>query len=164
MTRYWMLLCQLMQSTPMFWRKNWIFWWSISLYAFSNSFCDPTKLEPLSLRNTLIFPLRATNRRRASMKESVPRSQVRSIWTILLEKHVNITPFLISSSLPSFIIKGPNMSTPQFVYGSSSILLSVSRSAIFCSPSFPRNNRHLIHFPTKLLTIVLHWTPKIQCS
>ena len=103
-----------------------------------------------------MFPLRATKRCRACMKESVCRLQVHSIWTALLDKHVNSAPYLLSSFLPSFIRKGPNMSTPQFVKGDSSVILSVGRSAIFCSPSFPHNNRHLTHFPTKLLTIVLH--------
>ena len=51
-----------------------------------------------------------------------------------------------------------NRILPQFVKGGSSIVLSVGRSAIFCSPSFPHNNRHLTHFPIKLLTIVLHRT------
>ena len=115
------------------------------------------KLEPLSLPNTL-FPLRATNQQRACMKESVSRLQVHSIWTALLDKHVNSAPYLLSSFLPSFIRKGPNMSTPQFVKGGSSIVLSVGRSAICCSPSFPCNNQHLTHFLTKLLTIVLHRT------
>ena len=86
-------LYQLMLSALMFWRKNWISWWSVSLYAFSNSFCASSKLEPLSLRNTLIFPLRATNRRRACMKESVSRLQVHSIWTALLDKHVHSAPY-----------------------------------------------------------------------
>ena len=103
-----------------------------------------------------MFPLRATKRCRACMKESVSRLQVHSIWTALLDKHVNSAPNLLSSFLSSFIRKGPNMSTPQFVKGDSSVILSVGRSAIFCSPSFPHNNQHLTHFPTKLLTIVLH--------
>ena len=105
-----------------------------------------------------MFPLRVTNRRRVCMKESVSRLQLHSIWTALLDKHVDSGPYLLSSFFPSFIRKGPNMSTPQFVKGGSSIVLSVGRSAIFCSPSFPHNNRHLTHFPIKLLTIVLHWT------
>ena len=127
-----------------------------------SSFCAPTKLETLSPRNTLMFPLRTTKRRRACMKESVSRLQVHSIWTTLLDKDVNSAPYLLSSFLPSFIRKGPNMSAPQFVKGSSSIVLSVGRSVIFCSPSFPCNNRHLTHFPTKLLTIALHRTNQNQ--
>ena len=84
------------------------------------------------------------------------RLQVHSIWTPLLDKHINSAPYYLSSFLRSFIRKGPNKSTPQFVKGCLSTLLSVGRSAIFYSPSFSRISRHLTHFPTKLLTIVLH--------
>ena len=116
----------------------------------------PKKLEPLSLRNTLMFRFHATNRRRVCMKESLFRLQVHS--TALLDKNLNSAPYLVNSFLHFFIRKGPNMSTTQFAKGSSSIVLSVGRSAIFCFPSFSRNNRHLTHFLTKLLTIVLHQT------
>ena len=101
----------------MFWRKNWIFRWSISLYAFSSSFCASAKLESLSLHNTLMFPLRTTNRRRACQKESVSRLQVHSIWTALLDMHINSVPYFLSYFLPSFPRKGPSISTPQFVKG-----------------------------------------------
>ena len=101
------LLCQLMQSALMFWRKNWIFWWFISLYAFSSSFYAPTKLEPLSLCNTVMVSLCATNWCRACMKKSASRLQVNSVWTALLDKYVNSATYLLNSFLPSFIRKGP---------------------------------------------------------
>ena len=90
------------------------------------------------------------------MKEYFSRLQVHS--TALLDKNINSAPYLLNSFLHFFIRKGPNMATTQFVKDSSPIFLSVGRSAIFCSPSFSRNNQHLTHFVTKLLTIVLHQT------
>ena len=62
-------------------------------------------------------PLCATKQCRACMKESVSGLKVHSIWTALLDKHVNSALYLLSSFLPSFIRKVPNMSTPQFVKG-----------------------------------------------
>ena len=93
---------------------------------------------------------------KAWINESVSILQVHSIWTALLAKQVKSALYLFNSFLPSFIKKGPNMSTLQFVNGGPSRVLSVGKSAIFCSPSFPLSRRHLTHFPTKLLTTVLH--------
>ena len=126
--------------------------------AFRSSFCAPTKLDPLSLRRTLIFTLLAIYRRRACMKESVSILQVHSICTALLANHVKSAPYLLSSFLPSFIRNGPNISTPQLVNGGPSNVLSFVRSAIFCSPNFPLSNQHLTHFPIRLLTITLQRT------
>ena len=106
----------------------------------------------------LIFPLLAMNHLKAWINESVSILQVHSIWTALLAKQVKSVLYLFSSFLPSFIKKGPNMSTPQFVNGGPSRVLSVGKSAIFCSPSLPLSRQHLTHFPTKLLTTVLHLT------
>ena len=98
------------------------------------------------------------NRLKAWINESVSILEVHSIWNALLAKQVKSTPYLFSSFLPSFIKKGPNMSTPQFVNGGPSRVLSVGKSAIFCSPSFPLSRQHLTHFLTKLLTTALHLT------
>ena len=132
--------------------------WSISLKAFPSSFCTPTKLDPLSLCKTLMFPLLEINRRIACMKESVSILQVHSICIALLDKHVKIALYFLSSFLPSFIRNEPKISTPQLVDGGPSNVLSFGRPAIFCLPSFPLSNRHLTHFPIRLLTIVLHRT------
>ena len=105
-----------------------------------------------------MLPLLAINCHSACMKESVSILQVYSICTALLAKHVKSALYLLSSFLPSFIRNGPNISTPQLVNGGPSNVLSFGRSAIFCSPSFPLSNRHLTHFPIRLLTIVLHRT------
>ena len=112
----------------------------------------------MPLCNTLMFPLCATNQRRAFKKESISRVQLHSVWTALLDKCVNSAPYLLSSFLPSFIRKGPNMSTSQFAKVGLTVVLSVGRSTIFCSSSFSCYNRHLTHLSTKLQTIVLHLT------
>ena len=90
-------LCQMMQFAPIFGRKYWIFWWSISLNAFPSSFCAPTKLEPLSLHRTLMLPLLAINCCRACMKESVFILQVHSIFIALLAKNVKSASYLLST-------------------------------------------------------------------
>ena len=104
------------------------------------------------------------NRLKAWINESVSILQVHSIWTALLAKQVKSVLYLFSSFLPSFIKKGPNMSTPKFVNGGPSRVVSVGKSAIFCSPSFPLSRGHLIHFPTKLLTTVTFDNPKTITS
>ena len=60
------------------------------------------------------------NRLKAWINESVSILQVHSIWTALFAKQVKSAPYLFNSFLPSFIKKGPNMSTAQFVNGSPS--------------------------------------------
>ena len=123
--------------------------------AFPSSFCAPTKLYPLSLCQTLTFPLLAINRCRACMKESISMLQVYSICTALLAKHVKSVPYLLSSFLPSFIRNVLNVSRRELVNGGPSNDLSFGRSTIFCLPSFPLNNWHLTHFPIRFLAIVL---------
>ena len=93
---------------------------------------------------------------KAWINESVSILHVHSVWTALIAKQVKSAPYLFSSFLPSFIKKGPNMSTPQFVNGGPSRVLSFGKSAIFCSPSLPLSRRRLTHF--KFLTTVLHLT------
>ena len=142
----------------MFWRKYWIFWWSISFKAFPIFFCALAKLDPLSLCRALKFPLLVINRCRACMNESVSMLHVRSVCTAMLAKHMKSAPYLLSSFLPSFIRNGSNMSMSQLLNGGQSNVLSFGRSAMFCSPSFPLRNWHLTHFRIRLLTIVLDRT------
>ena len=112
----------------MFWRKYWIFWWSISFKAFPIFFCALAKLDPLSLCRALKFPLLVINRRRACMNESVSMLHVRSVCTAMLAKHVKSAPYLLSSFLPSFIKNGSNMPTSQLLNGGQSNVLSFGRS------------------------------------
>ena len=85
-------LFQVIQSPPWSWRKFSIFMWSNLLNTFSNSYSAPTKLEPLSERVYLTFPLQAINFFSAWMNESVSRLCVTSVWTSLLARKVKISP------------------------------------------------------------------------
>lgn len=83
---------QVIQSSPWSWRKFSILLQSIAVNAFNNSCSVPTKLEPLSERICLTFPLWAINLLTAWMNESVLRLCVILIWTALLEREVGIAP------------------------------------------------------------------------
>ena len=86
------------------------------------------------------------NRLKACINESVSILQLRSVWTVLLAKQVKSAPYLFNFFLPSSIKKGPNMSTPHFVNGGPSRVLSVGNSAIICSSNITLSRRHLTHF------------------
>ena len=72
------------QSALLFWRKPWIFMWSISLNAWIKSCSAPTKFGPLSEHICLTFPLLGITLLRARMKESVVILCETSMCTALL--------------------------------------------------------------------------------
>ena len=87
------LFFQISQSVPRFCRKNQILSWSNSQYDLIISDFEPTKFFPLSLQISRTFPLLARNRLKHSMKESVLRVVVVSMWTARLLRQVNIAPY-----------------------------------------------------------------------
>ena len=54
--------------------------------------------------------------------------------TVLLAMHVNTARHRLTLLLLCLTVKGPNMSTPQWVNGAASFNLQTGRFAIFCSP------------------------------
>ncbi len=72
-----------------------------------NSCSAPTKLVPLSDRNSLTCPRLAMKRRNALMQESVSSNEATSLCTALIAKHVKITPYLFTRLLPHFTSNGP---------------------------------------------------------
>ncbi len=72
-----------------------------------NSCSAPTKLVPLSDRNSLTCPRLAMKRQNALMQESVSSDEATSVCTALIAKHVKITPYLFTRLLPRFTSNGP---------------------------------------------------------
>ena len=104
---------QLIHSPPNSIKKSLILFSSISPNAFFSSMLAPTKLVPLSLRIMLTFPRLLIKHLSAWMKLPVVKLLVTSMCTALLDKHVNMTPYLFWIFRPSLARNGPNMSTPQ---------------------------------------------------
>ena len=123
------------QSTPVFVRKCWIYWWFISWKASFNSLLAPTKVVPLSDVIILTLPRLAMNFFGAKINESVCIEFVISICTALLARHVNIAPYYFSSFLPYFMINGPSISTSQHMKGSKPVTLHLGSSLMFCVPN-----------------------------
>ena len=74
-------------------------------------------------------PHLAINLLRVRMKEFVSIALATSMWTVLLAKQVNRAQYPFKSDLLSRILKGPNISTPQWVNGGASMHLSFGKSA-----------------------------------
>ena len=131
-------LSQIIQSAARDSKSN-LTCWSTSFNAWPSSLAAPTKLLPLSDLMNLTFPLQAMNLHNASMNELVSIKFPTSIWIALLLRQVNNIPYLLISDHLSLMMKGPNMSTPQYVNGGASVILSIRRLAIFYVPNFPQS-------------------------
>ena len=86
---------QTILSAPIFWRKYWIFWCSISLKVFPSSFCTSTKLDPLLLSWTLMLPVLTINCCRGCMKDSVSMLHALHKRTITAWKVSKYVVFLV---------------------------------------------------------------------
>ena len=94
-------------------KKSLILFLSISPNAFFSSMLAPTKLVLLSPRIILTFSLLLINRISAWMSLSIVKLLVAWMWTAVLDKHINIAPYLFWI-LQLFLTKyGRNMSTPE---------------------------------------------------
>ena len=94
----------------------------------------------------------------ANIKESVFIFFIISIWMARLVKHVKRALYRFNVFLLSLMRNGPNMSTPQWVNWGYSFNLSCGRSAIICSPTFPRSlllvkHLEIIFYTAELLCI-----------
>ena len=89
-----------------------------------------------------------------------PGKNVTSMCTALLAMHVNIAPYRLTVLLLCLTVKGPNMSTPQWVNGAASFNLQAGRFAIFCSPTLPLNLWHSTQLEITFFTAEL--APNIQ--
>ena len=74
--------------------------WSNCLTHDFNFSLAPTKLVLLSDRITCAFPRLDMNLRRVNINASVDKSLANSIWTALVIRHVNSTPYLFA--VPEF--------------------------------------------------------------
>ena len=74
--------------------------------------------------------------------------------------HVNIAPYHVSVLLLCLTVKGPNMSSSQWVNGAASFDLQAGRFAIFCSPNLPLNLWHSTQLEITIFTAEL--APIIQ--
>lgn len=89
---------------PIFRRYYWIFWGSISLKAFSSSFCAPTELDPLSLHWTPKFTTSNINRYRAFFLTVYPCCMYfqcgitywPNIWRV---QHISWAPFYLLTQM-----------------------------------------------------------------
>ena len=115
-------------------------------------------MVPLSDQSVLMLPRLAMKRLKACINESASNECITSVWTALLAIQVNNAPYLFSSDLLSFIVNGPNISTPQWVNGGSLEILSFGISDIFYSPNLPLSLRHTTHLCIKLLMAELALT------
>ena len=102
-----------------------------------NPFSAPTKLVPLSGRITCTFPRVDMNLQRVNINASVDKSSANSLWTALVVRHVNSTPYLLA--VPEFDLAflfivtwyGPKESIPMLRNSLSPILtLSFDTSPI----------------------------------
>ena len=130
--------------------------WSISWNARDSSADAPTRFEPLSDLIILTFPLHATNLLKLMINESVLREYTTSMCMALLDRQVYRAPYLLTSFRPSFTRNEPNKSTPQYVNGGSSLILSLGKSSNFCCWSLTLYCLHLTHFKMIHLTKELH--------
>ena len=134
------------------------FFWLTSFQHLASSLFAPTKLLPLSHRVVLILPRLSINLLSANIKDSVSICLIISIWMARLAKHVKRAPYRFNVFLLSLMRNGPNMSTPQWVNWGYSFNLSCGRSAIICSPTFPRSlllvkHLEIIFYTAELLCI-----------
>ena len=98
--------------------------WSISWNVRDSSADAQTRFELLSDLIILTLPLRPTNRFKLMMNESVLREYSTSMSMAILDRQVYIAPYHLTSFRPSFTRNEPNKSTPQYVNGGSSLILS----------------------------------------
>ena len=87
--------------------------------------------------------------------------------TALQAMHVNIAPYHLTVLLLCLTVKGPNMSTPQWVNGAASFNLQAGRFAIFCSPTLPLNLQHstqleITFFTAELAPTIQYPAPRIS--
>ena len=69
-----------------------------------------------------------------------------SIWTVLLDKHVNIAPYFLNPFYPSFIRKRQNMSTPQLLKVVHQLFYQLADLPSF-APKFPSQQLIFNTFP-----------------
>ena len=90
-----------------------------------------------------------------SNHSQIYREYTTSVCIALLDRHIYRAPYLLTSFQPSFTRNDPNKSTPQYINGDSSRILSLGKSAIFCCWSLPLNCLHLTHF--KMIHLTKEW-------
>ena len=88
---------------------------------------------------------------RAWIKESVSIVFATSRWTALLAKQVKMMPYIFNSVLWHLIVKGLNISSPQYMKGGASCVLSSGKSAIIWVPSLPLSLLHITNLKMMLL-------------
>ena len=119
-------------------------WNSISVSA-NNIIKDSSLRLPPSVTNSDTKMLHAEQICLSQIKSIL---QVHPIWIALLVVQLNkwkMSHIFLAPFLPSFIKKGSNMSTPKFVYGGPSRVLSVGRSAIWLSKFSSKQATFKIH-------------------
>ena len=149
-------LFRIIHSPPFSFKKLPILILSISWNARDSSADVQTKFEPLSDLIILTFPLHPTNLLKLMMNESVLREYTTSMCMALLDRQVYRAPYFLTSFRPSFTRNEPNKSTPQYVNGGSSLILSLGKSSNFCCWSLTLYCLHLTHFKMIHLTKELH--------
>lgn len=143
-------LCfQIIQSVLLCRRNLCIFSWSSCFISLWNRFLALTKLVPLSHLIILTEPIRAMNRRKDCMKESVSIEFTLSMCIARHDKHVKISPYFFNIDRRSLMWNGANKSAPQYV--------NTGKPDIFCLPCLPLRSRHLTLFQKMLRTSALIW-------
>ena len=90
------------------------------------------------------------------VNDSVLSEYTTWVWMALLDRQVYGAPYFLTSFRSSFTINEPNNSTPQYVNGGASFILSLGKPAIFCCWTLSLNCLHLTHFKMIHLTKELH--------
>ena len=133
------------------------------LYGFLKEGCSsisvwPVRISIIKHLISFMFPRRAIKFISVWISDSISMFCTTSRCTARLDGQLNMIPYHFISFLYCLIKNGPNISNPTYVTSGSVLILSAGKSAIFCSPTFPRTYQHLTYLAMKAQAIQFAFT------